>query len=46
MRLLKYVWYNWRLLPLVLVSMVGATLLELVAPWLMGVVLIDRVIIG
>ncbi|MFB3098205.1 MAG: ABC transporter ATP-binding protein [Dehalococcoidia bacterium] len=31
---------------MVLVSMVGATLLELVAPWLMGVVLIDRVIIA
>ena len=34
------------MLPLVLISMVGATLLELVAPWLMGVVLIDRVIIA
>ena len=29
-----------------MVSMVGATLLELAAPWLMGVVLIDRVIIA
>ena len=44
--MLKYVWHYWRLLPLVLISMVGATLLELVAPWLMGVVLIDRVIIA
>ena len=45
-RLLSYVWQNWLLLPFILVSMVTATLLSLVPPWLTGVVLIDKVILG
>ncbi|HEU0021715.1 MAG TPA: ABC transporter ATP-binding protein [Dehalococcoidia bacterium] len=45
LRLLDYLWHYWYLLPLVLVTMVAATLLDLAAPWLIGVVLIDRVIL-
>ena len=46
LRLLDYVRHYWYLLPFVLVSMIAATLLDLVAPWITGVVLIDRVIIA
>jgi subfamily B ATP-binding cassette protein MsbA len=46
LRLLDYLWRYWYLLPFVLVSMVAATLLDLAAPWLIGVVLIDRVILA
>lgn len=45
LRLLKYIWPYWHLLPLILTSMVAATLLGLAPPWLLGVVLIDRVIL-
>jgi subfamily B ATP-binding cassette protein MsbA len=45
LRLLKYVWPYWYLLPFILVSMVTATLLGLAPPWLLGIVLIDRVIL-
>jgi ATP-binding cassette, subfamily B, bacterial MsbA len=46
LRLLKYVWLYWYLLPFILVSMVAATLLSLAPPWLTSVVLIDRVILA
>ena len=46
LRLLNYVRHYWYLLPFVLVSMIAATLLDLVAPWITGVILIDRVIIA
>ena len=46
LRLLSYVRHYWYLLPFVLVSMIAATLLDLVAPWITGVILIDRVIIA
>ena len=46
LRLLNYVRYYWYLLPFVLVSMIAATLLDLAAPWITGVILIDRVIIA
>ncbi|MCZ6874629.1 MAG: ABC transporter ATP-binding protein [bacterium] len=46
LRLLAYIWNHWRLLPVIMVCMVAATMLSLVAPWLTGVVLIDRVILG
>ena len=46
LRLLKYVAIYWYLLPVTLISMVAATLLDLVAPWITGVVLIDRVILA
>ena len=46
LRLLSYVWHYWYLLPFVLVSMIAATLLDLAAPWITGVILIDRVIIA
>ena len=46
LRLLNYVRHFWYLLPFVLVSMIAATLLDLAAPWITGVVLIDRVIIA
>ena len=46
LRLLNYVRPYWYLLPFVLVSMIAATLLDLVAPWITGVILIDRVIIA
>lgn len=46
LRLLRYVWHHWHLLPFVLVSMVAATLLDLAAPWITGVILIDRVIMA
>jgi subfamily B ATP-binding cassette protein MsbA len=45
LRLLKYVWPYWYLLPFILASMVTATLLSLAPPWLLGIVLIDRVIL-
>ena len=45
LRLLRYIWPHWYLLPPILGSMVTATLLGLAPPWLLGVVLIDRVII-
>jgi ABC-type multidrug transport system fused ATPase/permease subunit len=45
LRLLKYVRPYWYLLPPILASMVIATLLGLAPPWLLGVVLIDRVIL-
>jgi len=46
LRLLSYVRHYWYLLPFVLVSMIAATLLDLAAPWITGVILIDRVIIA
>jgi subfamily B ATP-binding cassette protein MsbA len=46
LRLLKYLWHYWYLLPFILVSMVTATLLSLAPPWLTGVILIDRVILA
>jgi len=46
LRLLDYVRHQWKLLPFVLVSMIAATLLDLAAPWITGVILIDRVIIA
>ena len=46
LRLLKYLWPSWYLLPPILVSMTVATLLDLVPPWLTGAVLIDRVILA
>jgi subfamily B ATP-binding cassette protein MsbA len=46
LRLLKYLWHYWYLLPFILVTMVAATLLSLAPPWLTGVVLIDRVILA
>ena len=46
LRLSRYIWPHWRLLPFVLISMVSATLLGLAPPWLTGVVLIDRVILA
>jgi ABC-type bacteriocin/lantibiotic exporter with double-glycine peptidase domain len=46
LRLLKYLWHYWYLLPFILVSMVAATLLSLAPPWLTGVILIDRVILA
>ena len=45
-RLSRYIWPHWHLLPFVLVSMITATLLGLAPPWLTGVVLIDRVILA
>ncbi|PKB63452.1 MAG: hypothetical protein BZY80_07205 [SAR202 cluster bacterium Io17-Chloro-G2] len=45
-RLVKYIWPHWYLLPPVLSCMISATLLSLAPPWLMGVVLIDRVILA
>ena len=45
-RLVRYIWPHWYLLPPVLVCMISATLLSLAPPWLMGVVLIDRVILS
>ncbi len=45
-RLVKYIWPHWFLLPPVLFCMISATLLSLAPPWLMGVVLIDRVILS
>lgn len=45
-RLFRYIWPHWRLVPIVLVSMVSATLLGLAPPWLTGVLLIDRVILA
>jgi ATP-binding cassette, subfamily B, bacterial MsbA len=45
-RLSRYIWPHWRLLPFVLVSMISATLLGLAPPWLTGMVLIDQVIIA
>ena len=36
LRLLSYVRHYWYLLPFVLVSMIAATLLDLVAPWITG----------
>ncbi len=45
LRLLKYIWPQWYLLPPILGSMVIATLLALAPPWLLGVVLIDRVVL-
>src|SRR3989304_3209846 len=45
LRLLRYIWPHWYLLPPIVGSMVTATLLGLAPPWLLGVVLIDRVII-
>ena len=44
-RLLRYIRPDWRLLPLVLGTMITATLLGLAPPWFMGVLLIDRVIL-
>lgn len=46
LRFLKYVAIYWYLLPMTLISMIAATLLDLAAPWITGVVLIDRVIIA
>jgi ABC-type multidrug transport system fused ATPase/permease subunit len=40
LRLLEYVRQHWKLLPFVLVSMIAATLLDLAAPWIIGVILI------
>ena len=45
-RLVKYIWPHRYLLPPVLFCMISATLLSLAPPWLMGVVLIDRVILA
>lgn len=45
-RLVNYIWPHWYLLPPVLFCMISATLLSLAPPWLMGVVLIDRVILS
>lgn len=45
-RLVGYIWPHWYLLPPVLICMISATLLSLAPPWLMGVVLIDRVILS
>ena len=45
-RLVQYIWPHWYLLPPVLFCMISATLLSLAPPWLMGVILIDRVILS
>ncbi len=45
LRLMRYIWPQWYLLPPIVGSMVIATLLALAPPWLLGVVLIDKVIL-